>query len=383
MESEDADDPGVSDLGSRQPAYSESVSAFIDPRPRPSRKRASKRRETLRMAIRVVVVGMGPRGQDWLREIQTAPGYELVACVDIDQAVLNQTSLRVISPDKCFTELGEALEQNECDAVIVATSPGSHVEPCELALSRGLAVLVEKPFTLCLREAVKLVSLAEQKGAPLLVAQNYRYMRSFRTARRLISEGALGPVGMVVCQYYRVPHAMAASLASLTNSALWGIGIHHLDALRYILNKRVTGVFAESFTAPWGTLPRGGSMQLMLSFEDETRALYSATYESSGHEFFERGQEFYIRFVGERATLHVFQRWLMLCETGKLPRIVRRGPRKISEERILLDQLERALLNGEVPASSGRDNLQTMAVAEACLLSAAERTWVNPQELLR
>ena len=334
------------------------------------------------MAIRIVVAGMGPRGQDWLREIQTAPGFELAGCVDIDPAALKQAASNGASSKHCFTELSEALDQNNCDAVVVATSPESHLAPCELALARGLAVMVEKPFTLSLREAVKLVSLSEQNSAPLIVAQNYRYMRSFRTARRLISDGALGQVGMVVCQYYRVPHAMSASLRSLTNSVLWGMSIHHLDALRSILNERVTGVLAESFSLPWGQLPRGGSMQMMLSLENETRILYSATYESSGHEFFERGQEFYIRFVGERATLHVFQRWLILCETGKLPRLVRRGRRKQTEERILLDQLERALVSGEHPDSSGRDNLQTMAVAEACIKSAAERTWVNPQELL-
>jgi predicted dehydrogenase len=187
---------------------------------------------------------------------------------------------------------------------------------------------------------------------------------------------------MVVGQYYRVPHALASSLARLTNSVLWGIAIHHLDALRYILSKDATGVLAESFTLPGGQLPRGGSMQMMLTFEGDVRALYSATYESSGHEFFERGQEFYIRFVGERATLHVFQRWLILCEKGKLPRLVRRGKRKVTEERLLLDQLERAVVTGEDPDSSGRDNLQTMAIVEACLRSAGERTWINPQELL-
>lgn len=335
------------------------------------------------MAIRVVVVGMGSRGQDWFREIQTNPGYELVGCVETDQTVLNEAAGKLSLPrEQRFTALAAALDQNSCDAVIVATPAESHVQPCKLALARGLAVLVEKPFTLSLREAVELVSLAKQKGAPVIVAQNYRYMRSFRTARRLIDDGALGPVGMVVCQYYRVPHAMAASLARVKNSVLWGMGVHHLDALRYILGKRVTGVLAESFRLPWGQLPRGGSMQMMLTLEDDTRALYSATYESSGHEFFERGQEFYLRFVGERATLHVFQRWLLLCETGKLPRPVRRGPRKLTEERILLDQLERALVTGEEPDSSGRDNLQTMAVVEACVKSASERTWVNPQELL-
>jgi predicted dehydrogenase len=326
---------------------------------------------------------MGSRGQDWFREIQTAPGYELVGCVEPDRAVLNQAVGKLSIPrEQRFTELPAALDQNSCDAVIVATPAESHVQSCELALARGLAVLVEKPFTLSLREAVELVSLAKQKGAPLIVAQNYRYMRSFRTARRLIDDGTLGQVGMVVCQYYRVPHAMAASLARVNNSVLWGMGVHHLDALRYILQKRVTGVLAESFTLPWGQLPRGGSMQMMLTLEDETRALYSATYESSGHEFFERGQEFYLRFVGKRATLHVFQRWLLLCETGKLPRPVRRGRRKLTEERILLDQLGRALVTGEEPDSSGRDNLQTMAMVEACVRSATERTWVNPQELL-
>jgi predicted dehydrogenase len=335
------------------------------------------------MAIRIVVVGLGPRGQEWLREIQTASGYQLVACVDVNTAALTQASSKGVVPPKiCFTELEEALDRNDCNAVIVATSPGRHVEPCELALSRGLAVMVEKPFTLCLGEAVRLVTLADQKCAPLIVAQNYRYMRSFRTARKLISDGVLGPVGMVVCQYYRVPHEMAASLSCLTDSVLWGAAIHHLDALRYILKKRVTGVLTESFTMPWGKLPRGSSMQMMLTLEDEIRILYSATYESSGHEFFERGQEFYIRFVGERATLHVFQRWLLLCETGKLPRVVRRGPRKFTEERTILDQFERALISGVEPDCSGRDNLQTMAVVEACLRSASERRWINPQELL-
>jgi len=334
------------------------------------------------MALRVVVVGLGPRGQDWVREIQNAPRFELAAVADIDPSVLAQAAGHGVSPKQCFTDLSAALDQNKCDAVIVATSVDAHVEPCEVALARGLAVMVEKPFTLNLHEATKLVTLAEQKGAPLVVAQNYRYMRAYRTARRLIAAGALGPVGMVVCQYYRVPQAMAASLARVDNSAMWGAGIHHLDAIRYVLNQRVTRVLAESFTLPWGTLPRGGSLQAMLAFADDTRALYTATYESTGHEYFERGQEFYLRFVGERATLHVFQRWLLLCEKGKLPRPVRRGPRKVSEERILLDQLERAVLHGEEPDSSGRDNLQTMAIVDACLLSAAKGIWVDAQELL-
>lgn len=336
------------------------------------------------MAIKIAVVGLGGRGQDWVREVRASPAFELAACAEIDQGVLQSARLKLQIPALlCFPDLEKALDRVACEAVIVATPADCHVTACEAALSHKIAVLVEKPFTLRLNEAVKLVSLAESTGTMLLVAQNYRYMRSFRTARRVIQDGLLGNVGMVDMQYYRVPHEMAASLAKLSNNVLWGMGVHHLDVIRFILGKEATGVRADSFTVPWGHLPSGASFHAMIVMSDEARVFYTATYESSGHEFFERGQEFYARFVGERATLHVFQRWLLLCEKGKLPRIVRRGPRKVSEERILLDQLERALLNGEVPASSGRDNLQTMAIVEACLLSAAERTWVNPQELLR
>lgn len=334
------------------------------------------------MAIRVIVVGMGVRGQDWIRQLRSNPAYEVVGCVEVDPERRQRASLSLnIPPERSFADLGMALDESLAQAVVVATPAENHKQACELALLRGAGAVVEKPFTLRLREAVQLVELAEQKGLPLVVAQNYRYMRSFRTARRLIADGVLGRVGIVVCQYYRVPHEMALSLASLQHSVLWGMGVHHLDALRYIIGRNVTQVMAESFTLPWGLLPPGASLRVMLSMEEGARVFYSATYESSGHEFFERGQEFYARFVGERATLHVFQRWLILCERNKLPRLVRRGARAVTEEQVLLGQFERLLLAGEKPDSSGRDNLQTMAVVEACVRSANEQRWINPQEL--
>ena len=334
------------------------------------------------MALGVAIVGMGLRGRDWVREVRAAPAFELVACVDSDENILRSAAASLQIPARhCFGDLTLALAQDGCQVIIVATPPDCHVEVCQTVLSKNLAVLVEKPFTLKLKEAVELVSLAESKHTPILVAQNYRYLRSFRTARRLVLEGTLGKIGLVTCQYYRPPHDMAPALARLPHSVLWGMGVHHLDALRFILGQEVTNVMADSFTLPWGQLPEGASLRVMLSFEGGTRASYSATYESSGHEFFERGQEFYTRFVGEHATLHVFQRWLILCERNKLPRLIRRGAREVSEEQILLQQLERAVVHDEQAEVNGRENLKTVALLEACVRSATEQRWVNPGEL--
>ena len=335
------------------------------------------------MAIEVVVAGLGGRGRDWVREVRASPAYKLAGCADVDGNVRRSAAADLRIPrDQCFENLPDAIGKTECQAVIVATPPDLHTAPCESALARGLAVLVEKPFATRLHEAVRLVSLAEQHKAPLLVAQNYRYLRSFGAVKRLIADGVLGRVGLVTCQYYRPPHDLAISTARLPHSVLWGIGVHHLDALRYALGSEVTSVAAESFTLADEGSPPGRSLRAILTFADGARAIYSASYESSGHEFFERGQEFYTRLTGDRATLHVFQRWLVFCEKGKLPRLLRRGSRKLTEEQILLRQLERALLHGEPAEVSGRDNLHTMAVLEACVRSATEQTWIDPQALL-
>ncbi|MFL5868847.1 MAG: Gfo/Idh/MocA family protein [Thermoleophilaceae bacterium] len=332
------------------------------------------------MALRVVVAGAGARGRVWARELGQHQGCELGACVDVDPATLDEATGELSVPG--FASLPEALDAVACDAVIVATPPADHAESCRLALEGGVAVLVEKPFTERLVEAAELVALAEERSLPLLVGQNYRYMRSVRTVRRLVREGALGHVHSVTAHYYRIPHILSPYKYALDDTVLWGPGIHHLDALRWSLGQDAVAVMAQRYKAPGSDLKDGASMQVLLELERGTRVVYSATYESSGHEFFERGQEFYERLIGDRATLHVFQRWLFLCEGRKLPRPIRRGPRPVTEESILLTQLERAVVHGEEPDASGRANLPTMAMLEACVRSADERRWLAPAELM-
>ena len=327
------------------------------------------------MALRIALVGAGRRGLEWAREIASAPEWRLTACVDADAGALARAARELALPDSaCFTTLPEALEATPCDAAIVATPPDRHREPCEIALGRGLGVLVEKPFTVSLEDAQALVDLSSSRDAPIVVGQNLRYTRAHRAVRRLVSSGALGEIRMVVCQSYRAPQA-ASWRDTFEDMIVWEVAVHHLDALRFTVGE-LSGVMAESF----GTTP-GRSLQAMLAFEGGARGLYVATYESSGHEFFERGQEYYERVVGDRATLHVLHRWLVLCPRGGMPRLVRRGRRETSEERVLLEQLRRALETGETPECSGADNLRTVAAVEACAVSVTEGRWVDPREL--
>ena len=94
------------------------------------------------MAIEVIVVGLGQRGRDWIREVRATPEFELVACVDSDREVLNNARESLNLPSaRCYEDLTDALDKTACDAVIVATSADQHVAPCETALSRKVSGL--------------------------------------------------------------------------------------------------------------------------------------------------------------------------------------------------------------------------------------------------
>jgi predicted dehydrogenase len=328
------------------------------------------------MALRIALAGVGRRGREWAREIAAAPECELVACVDPDDAALAWARPELgLAGAACFTSLGDAVQTLRCDAAVIATPPAVHREDCETALEHGLGLLVEKPFAMSVDDARHVVDVAERRNLPIVVGQNLRYTRAHRAVRRVVASGALGEVRMVVVQSYRAPD-MDGWRGDADELIVWEVAVHHLDALRHTIGE-LSGVVAESH----GTVP-GRSLNAMLAFENGARGLYTATYESSGHEFFERGQEYYERVVGERATLHVLHRWLVLCPRGGLPRPVRRGRREMTEERVLLGQLRRALATGEPPECSGADNLRTLAAVEACAISVAEGRWVDPRELV-
>jgi predicted dehydrogenase len=336
------------------------------------------------MTVRVGVVGIGRRGQEWVRVVRGTSGFDLAACVDLDEAALRHAGNGLgIPADRCHQHLEAALDAARPDALIVATPLDRHVDPCRTALERGLAVLVEKPFATSLREARQLQALAEQRRVPLLVVQNYRYTRMPRAVRRLVAEGVLGRVGMVTCESYKGRDPVSASVRAHRNGLIWETAVHHLDALRYVLGQEAVRVMAHSFSVPWSPEQPGASLQVLLDFDGGSQASYCASYYTVGNELFERGNRFYLRMHGEHGTLSVWQRWAFLSLRGRAPRLVRRGRREVSEEVTLLRQLERALRSGEEPECNGRDNLGTVAVLEACARSAAEGRWVDPRELLR
>lgn len=120
----------------------------------------------------------------------------------------------------------------EVDVVYVSTPHPMHAANARLALEAGKHVLVEKPFTLNVREARELADLAAARGLLLLEAMWTRYLPHMARIRQIIADGTLGELRSLVADHtQRLPDDPAHRINALElgGGALLDLGIYPIS----------------------------------------------------------------------------------------------------------------------------------------------------------
>jgi predicted dehydrogenase len=138
----------------------------------------------------VVVVGTGFGCRVHVPAARAA-GLDVVALVGRDVEKTTRRAQRS-GVDVACGSLQEALQLPHADLVVIATSPGTHAELAEEAMSAGRHVLVEKPFTLSAEEAARLCDSAGKAGVVALVGHEFRFAPERVTFRAALADGLIG-----------------------------------------------------------------------------------------------------------------------------------------------------------------------------------------------
>lgn len=143
------------------------------------------------MTLRIGLVGHGYAGRTFHAPlIAGVPGLALAAVASRDAAAVAQAW-----PGATVVETPEALVAHPgVDLVVIASPNRTHHPIARAALTAGKHVVVDKPFTLTLAEALELEQLARAQGRVLSVFHNRRWDGDFLTLRGLVAAGALGRV---------------------------------------------------------------------------------------------------------------------------------------------------------------------------------------------
>lgn len=124
------------------------------------------------------------------------PNAELVAIQNNDPPEAQKIAHDFGIPIACTTA-GELLAIEGISAIVVSSSPHLHYEDAFAALALGKHVLIEKPMTLTVAEAVELVKMADEHGTQFLISCPWHYTAHAVEAQRLVRSGDIGQVRMI------------------------------------------------------------------------------------------------------------------------------------------------------------------------------------------
>lgn len=188
--------------------------------------------------LKVGLVGAGYWGRNLLRVFRALPDVRV--CAVADEALDAARSLAPELPS--YPSVGELLERESVDAVLVATPPSTHYRLARCALMAAKHCWVEKPLTLDLKEAEDLVALAEQKQVQLFVDETFLYDPLVRTAGGWIRSGRLG-------------HVLHASFERLGQGRIrrdsdvwWNSAPHDLSILCYWFDPPLRSIEVRKFS---------------------------------------------------------------------------------------------------------------------------------------
>jgi predicted dehydrogenase len=141
--------------------------------------------------IKVAAVGAGYFSQFQYQGWRNLDAVEIVALTNRDVAKGRAMAARYGVP-QVYGQVEEMLDAEKPDLFDIITTPATYRDYLSAAVSRGIAVICQKPFGRDFREALELVAIAEDAGVPLIVHENFRWQPWYREAKRLITSGTLG-----------------------------------------------------------------------------------------------------------------------------------------------------------------------------------------------
>lgn len=204
-------------------------------------------------SLRVGLVGYGTAGAVFHAPlISTTPGLRLAAVVTANP----ERARAAADAHPGVAVLGAAEElwasPGALDVVVVAAPNRTHAPLARAALQAGLPVVVDKPLTATADEGETLVRLAAERALLLSVYQNRRWDGDFRTARRLVADGALGRVLRFESRFDRwrpVPKGGWRESADPAEAGglLYDLGSHLVDQALQLLGP-ASEVYAEVHT---------------------------------------------------------------------------------------------------------------------------------------
>jgi predicted dehydrogenase len=210
--------------------------------------------------IKIGLIGHGHWGPNYIKAFSGNTEAEITAVFDIKPVNIIYPNIKqAVSAEAIFTD-------KNIDAVIIATPTSTHFELVRDALIAGKHVLVEKPITDNLKEAAKLLGLAQESNLTLMVGHIFVYNKGIQYIKRGIERNEFGKL-----QYLSAVRVNPGPVRNDIN-VISDLAVHEISIFDYIFGQLPNWV-TVSASCPLGN-PREDVAFISLSYDNVLANIY-------------------------------------------------------------------------------------------------------------
>jgi len=228
-----------------------------------------------RKQIGLAVIGCGVVGRMRSTFAKDYPGIGWIGLADINED-LGKKLKDDIEADYFTSDFAELIARPEVDAVIVATSTWSHVDPILAAVERKLPMLIEKPLATDAVQSAMVLKAIEDAGVDAVVGYTQRFRRRFLVVKERIQTGHIGEATAVVVRAFMNQMAPTGELRLTQDrrhlTPMVVSGTHSLDMAMWMLGDQAkpVSVYAKSTAKIMGAMGTKDATFGVFTMEDGT-----------------------------------------------------------------------------------------------------------------
>jgi predicted dehydrogenase len=158
--------------------------------------------------LRIAVAGAGYIGRAHMGVAQRSPTCMLSAIVDPAPAAEATASKEGVP---LYKSLDDLFEMRRPDGVVLATPNQLHVEHALKCIDAGVPMLLEKPIASTVAEGERLVKIAQERKAKILIGHHRAHSPIMAKAKQIVDSGVLGKLVAVVgsATFFKPDHYFA------------------------------------------------------------------------------------------------------------------------------------------------------------------------------
>lgn len=192
--------------------------------------------------IQLGIIGHGFMGHEHETMLTDMEGIHVVAIADKSVEQLKDVKEGIIRYNS-----GEELLQNpNIDVVIIAINNNQHLDMVKKAAIAGKDIICEKPAAMTVKELDEMVRVVEENHVKLTVHHQRRFDPDFRTMKEVYDSKTLGDVYTIKSKLYGFNGNMHDwhIYKSEGGGMLYDWGVHLIDQMLWMIDAKVTSVFA-------------------------------------------------------------------------------------------------------------------------------------------